>query len=926
MGRNRKKRCLAFLMALTMMTGLFMGDAAGLLVKAEDTPASVQIGSTTLETGWYVKAVDSPSIPGPAARYRGVDKVEEEPESGGYIYFDKDTATMTIYNDMEIATAGPVPVTVTGGNLTISGAGNFTVEGTSTSPAFLLAGTGAAVVTKDFTGNFKVTSNSNVINGGSRFEIDTTGDITLETASTSSEPIAMVSGVVDLSGKKVTITAPCGMIASGVSTLNLTQTEGDLALSSASDYYPIFNAENVTLKNTGGKVKLENTSTGELTDSNLTIEAAGDISLKSAKGITGKSNAQVSLTSTNGDVTIEQTANLVMQDGKLTIRALAGAVSISTNATVPMFWGELDIKAKNDVTLKQNGATNSSLTWIGGSGSIESTDGDVTIEQESSTYVIDTQNAVSLNAGGTVTLKRNTEGTALASMVNGIFETGVIQLVDGTKKGAIVDGTVYTASGCTHPKRINGKCVVCDDQEPVAAIVDANGNVTNYNSLSNAFHNANEYNTVKLFVDYKNSSESIDLSSVYKAVNLDLNGKSLTLDAFNIMNHLSVSNGKLNLSTLNDANTSLSDKCTLENVEADIHEISWTANGGLELKSSRLHVGSQASPCSFFVEMITIAPDDDSVITVENMISGLANYKNVPAMEQALDKLIPFGYSVFVDTDITVLDESGNRAKNLVLRNKKLAEADITLSPAAFVYDGTGKEPAVTVTYDGMTLTEGRDFTVTYVDNIEVGDTAAAIISGSRFLDSVTKYFSITKAHRGAPTGLTAVAETLDGKNDGKIRGVNAEMEYSIDGTTYTAITENELTRLADGTYLVRYQETRNYYASSATQIVVEKGLPSSDSLNPSNPGGGNNPENTPGGSTPNENNNGTTLTAGSNVVTTLPGASSLQTPVATTSDSSTQVKTGDDNQIFLYLLVLIAAAGVAAGAYGRLNAGRRMK
>lgn len=924
MGRNRKKRCLAFLMALTMMTGLFMGDAAGLLVKAEDTPASVQIGITTLETGWYVKAVDPPSTPGPSATIRGVDKVGEEPESGGYIYFDKDTATMTVYNDMEIATSGPNPVTVTGGNLTISGAGNFTVEGTS--PAFLLAGTGAAVVTKDFTGNFKVTSNSNVINGGSRFEIDTTGDITLETASTSSEPIALSSGVVDLSGKKVTITAPCGMIDSGVSTLNLTQTEGDLALSSASDYYPIFHAENVTLKNTGGKVELENTSTGVLTDSNLTIEAAGDISLKSAKGITSKSNPQVSLTSTNGDVTIEQTATPVMANGKLTIQALAGAISISTNATVPMFQAELDIKAKNDVTLKQNGTTDSSLTWGGAGGSIESTDGNITIEQEGSTYVISTLNAVSLNAGGTVTVKRNTEGTALGDMIRSVPATGVIQLVDGTKKGAIVDGTVYTASGCTHPKRINGKCVVCDDQEPVAAIVDASGNVTNYNSLSNAFRSANADNTVKLLMDYKNNSETIDLSSVYKAVNLDLNGKSLTLDAFNIMNHLSVSNGKLNLSTLNDANTSLSDKCTLENVEADIHDISWTANGGLELKNSTLHVGSQASPCSFFVEMITIAPDDDSVITVENMISGLTNYKNVPAMEQALDKLIPFGYSVFVDSDITVLDESGRRALNLVLRNKKLAEADITLSPATFVYDGTGKEPAVTVTYDGMTLTEGRDFTVTYVDNIEVGDTAAAIIRGSHFLDSVTKYFSITKAHRGAPTGLTAVAETLDGKNDGKIRGVNAEMEYSIDGTTYTAITENELTGLADGTYLVRYQETRNYYASSATQIVVEKGLPSSNSLNPSNPGGGNNPENTPGGSTPNENNNGTTLTAGSNVVTTLPGASLVQTPAATTSDSSTQVKTGDDNQIFLYLLVLIAAAGVAAGAYGRLNAGRRMK
>ena len=130
--------------------------------------------------------------------------------------------------------------------------------------------------------------------------------------------------MVDLSGKKVTITAPCGMIDSGVSTLNLTQTEGDLVISSSSLWYPIFNADNVTLKNTGGKVELENTSTAVLTNSSLTIEAAGDISLKSANIITSKSNPQVSLTSTNGDVTIEQTANPVMEVGKLTIRALAG--------------------------------------------------------------------------------------------------------------------------------------------------------------------------------------------------------------------------------------------------------------------------------------------------------------------------------------------------------------------------------------------------------------------------------------------------------------------------------------------------------------------------------------------------------------------------------------------------------------------------
>lgn len=41
MGKNEKTMS-GILMALAMMTGLFMGDAAGLLVKAEDTPASVK--------------------------------------------------------------------------------------------------------------------------------------------------------------------------------------------------------------------------------------------------------------------------------------------------------------------------------------------------------------------------------------------------------------------------------------------------------------------------------------------------------------------------------------------------------------------------------------------------------------------------------------------------------------------------------------------------------------------------------------------------------------------------------------------------------------------------------------------------------------------------------------------------------------------
>ena len=76
-----------------------------------------------------------------------------------------------------------------------------------------------------------------------------------------------------------------------------------------------------------------------------------------------------------------------------------------------------------------------------------------------------------------------------------------------------------------------------------------------------------------------------------------------------------------------------------------------------------------------------------------------------------------------------------------------ITPADISGASAAAipssVYDASAKEPAVTVTYKGRTLTGGEDYTVSYQNNINAG-TASAVLAGSgNFKGSLTKNFTI---------------------------------------------------------------------------------------------------------------------------------------------------------------------------------------
>ena len=147
-----------------------------------------------------------------------------------------------------------------------------------------------------------------------------------------------------------------------------------------------------------------------------------------------------------------------------------------------------------------------------------------------------------------------------------------------------------------------------------------------------------------------------------------------------------------------------------------------------------------------------------------------------------------------------------------------------------FTYNGETKIPTATPTgteYDdelaltvsGGQTEAGTNYTAT-VTSI-TGDKAA----NYKLPADVTTTFVINKGTQTAPSGLGAEAETIDGKADGKITGVNSTMEYRKEGeTSYKTISGTEIVDLADDTYYVRYAETANRKPSPDTTVVVGAG------------------------------------------------------------------------------------------------------
>lgn len=156
----------------------------------------------------------------------------------------------------------------------------------------------------------------------------------------------------------------------------------------------------------------------------------------------------------------------------------------------------------------------------------------------------------------------------------------------------------------------------------------------------------------------------------------------------------------------------------------------------------------------------------------------------------------------------------------------------VTWGTTEFTYDGKGHCPEAKL---GNVI--DKDDLGAFVDGsqTEVGTSYKATLAeltgkaaGNYVLpaEGLTCEFSIKNAAQDAPV-VQAAAETVSGKRDGKITGVDATMEWRAQGATeYQAVGEGvtELKDLAAGVYEVRYQAKTNYDASAVTEVTVKAG------------------------------------------------------------------------------------------------------
>lgn len=156
----------------------------------------------------------------------------------------------------------------------------------------------------------------------------------------------------------------------------------------------------------------------------------------------------------------------------------------------------------------------------------------------------------------------------------------------------------------------------------------------------------------------------------------------------------------------------------------------------------------------------------------------------------------------------------------------------VTWGTTEFTYDGKEHCPEATlgnvIDDDDLAATvEGSqtEAGTSYQANIKEL-TGKAAVNYVLPADGLTCEFSIKNAAQYAPV-VQATAETVSGKKDGKITGVDATMEWRAKGAAeYQAVGKDvtELKDLAAGVYEVRYQTKANYDASSVTEVTVKAG------------------------------------------------------------------------------------------------------
>ena len=127
---------------------------------------------------------------------------------------------------------------------------------------------------------------------------------------------------------------------------------------------------------------------------------------------------------------------------------------------------------------------------------------------------------------------------------------------------------------------------------------------------------------------------------------------------------------------------------------------------------------------------------------------------------------------------------------SVIISPKVLSQAEIILDPANFIYDGTEKQPAVTVK-DGDLKVPASEYTVKYSNNQKVGTGTVTLVDndGGNYTVSGTANFAIISAVAGVTLPTAKADLVYNGAAQELITAgsaVGGTMEYSLDNKNYS--------------------------------------------------------------------------------------------------------------------------------------------
>lgn len=121
----------------------------------------------------------------------------------------------------------------------------------------------------------------------------------------------------------------------------------------------------------------------------------------------------------------------------------------------------------------------------------------------------------------------------------------------------------------------------------------------------------------------------------------------------------------------------------------------------------------------------------------------------IPTVHIAMKKPSSFGFtalrSIIIDGSVSGKGGyTGSLSFEFYINPSDLTYCDISLDKTTYIYTGKEIKPTVNVKLDGVTLTQGKQYTVQYKNNVNIGRSLVIVKGISDLSGEITKTFIIS--------------------------------------------------------------------------------------------------------------------------------------------------------------------------------------